>query len=290
VEPSTEPELLTPARVRELLNAHGLAPRKAAGQNFVVDPNTVRKIVRDAEVGPHDVVLEVGAGLGSLTLALVAAAERVIAVEIDAGLVEVLRELVGDRDDVALVHADALRTDLDALVDDGPARLIANLPYNVATPIVMEVLAGEAIRDIFVMVQREVGERWVAGPGDPLYGAVSVKIALAAAAELVAAVPPTVFHPVPRVESVTVRLTRRPDAPDRPTRAGVGRVVDVAFAQRRKTLRNALRPLAERGAIEAALRATGLPETARAQELDVDDFVRLAAALGPPNRAAGGRG
>ncbi|MGH3442865.1 MAG: 16S rRNA (adenine(1518)-N(6)/adenine(1519)-N(6))-dimethyltransferase RsmA, partial [Nitriliruptorales bacterium] len=238
-------DLLTPADVRRLLVSHGIAPRKAAGQNFVVDANTVRKIVRDAGVEPHDVVLEVGPGLGSLTLALAEAAARVAAVEVDAGLVAALAEVLEGVTNVEVVHADALRTDLGDVVGGGPARFIANLPYNVATPLVLDVLANEAFTDLFVMVQREVGQRWAADVGDELYGAVSVKIALAARAEIAAQVPRTVFHPVPKVDSVTVRIRRRPDAPSRDERARIARVVDAAFGQRRKTLRNSLRAVAE---------------------------------------------
>lgn len=277
-----QPELLTPSDVRRLLDAHGLAPRRADGQNFVVDPNTVRKIVRDADVGPKDVVLEVGPGLGSLTIALAAAARRVVAVEIDAGFVRALDEVLAGLDDVEVIHADALRTDLDAAVDGGPARLIANLPYNIATPLVLQVLDGEAVRDLFVMVQREVGERWTAGPGDPAYGAVSVKVQLAAEAEIVATVPRSVFHPVPNVDSVTVRMDRRADAPPVEERRRVAEVVDTAFAHRRKTLRNTLRPLTDAPA--DLLRSVGIDPTSRAEELDVSALRRVADALGEEDR------
>ena len=153
---------LTPTDVRRLLHEHGLAPRKSSGQNFVVDPNTVRRIVEASGVGPADTVLEVGPGLGSLTIPLADAAARVVALEIDAGLVRVLEETFADDANVTIVHGDALRADLAALVDGGPATLVANLPYNVATPIVMRALeAGDAIGEQYVMVQREVGS---AGP------------------------------------------------------------------------------------------------------------------------------
>jgi 16S rRNA (adenine1518-N6/adenine1519-N6)-dimethyltransferase len=278
VDGATEPRLLTPADIRALLDAHGLAPRRTAGQNFVVDPNTVRKVVRDAGVGPDDVVLEVGPGLGSLTLALAAVARHVVAVEIDEGLVAALRDILAGLDNVTVVRADAVRADLDALVD-GPARMVSNLPYSVATPVVMRVLAGTAVSDVFVMVQREVGERWAARPGDEQYGAVSVKLRLAATPDVVAAVPRTVFYPVPRVDSVTVRIVRRPDALPPEDRAAVGRVVNAAFAQRRKTLRNALQAVAERPEVERALGDAGLDPAARAETVDPEGFVRLARAL-----------
>lgn len=287
VEPEARrPELLTPATIRRLLDAHGIAPRKAAGQNFVIDQNTVRKIVRDAGVAAGDVVLEVGPGLGSLTLALADAADRVVAVEIDSGLVAALAEVLDGVRNVEIVHADAMRTDLGALVGGGPARFVANLPYNIATPLVLEVLEEEAFTDLFVMVQREVGQRWAAGVGDPSYGAVSVKLALAARAEVVAQVPRTVFYPVPNVDSVTVRIVRHPDARPRDERARVSRVVDRAFGQRRKTLRNSLRSAADAGTLAAAFDAAGIDPGRRAEELDVDDFVRLADALTVAERAA----
>lgn len=264
-------ELLTPGAVRRLLHDHGLAPRRSAGQNFVTDPNTVRKIVHDARVGAGDVVLEIGPGLGSLTLALAEVVRRVVAVEIDAGLSQALREVVAGRSNVEVVHADALRVDLDAILGE-PAKLVANLPYNVATPLVLRVLGCRAVDELFVMVQREVGARWAAGPGDPLYSGVSVKLRDLADVELVATVPPTVFHPVPKVDSVTVRVTRRPDPPGADDHAALVTVVDAAFGQRRKTVRNSLRPLLD----EAAIGAAGVDPGARPQDLALEDFRRLA--------------
>lgn len=278
---STGPTLLTPADVRRLLDAHGLAPRRAAGQNFVVDPNTVRKIVRDAAVAEDDVVLEIGPGLGSLTLALAATARRIVAVEIDAGLVRALREVTAGLENVEVVHADALRADLDALLGGTPARLVANLPYNIATPLVFHALGSANVRDLFVMVQREVGERWAARPGDPLYAGVSAKLALVARVRVVATVPRSVFLPVPNVDSVTVRILRREDAYSPQERAAISAVIDAAFAQRRKTLRNALRRLAGADQLSAALAAAGVEPGARAEELAVEDFARLAAAITP---------
>jgi 16S rRNA (adenine1518-N6/adenine1519-N6)-dimethyltransferase len=271
---------LTPTDVRRLLDQHGLAPRKSSGQNFVTDPNTVRRIVEASGVGPGDTVLEVGPGLGSLTIPLADTAARVVAIEIDAGLVRVLEELFSADDRVTVRHADALTTDLVAAVDGGPAVLVANLPYNVATPIVMRAIeAGPAITEQYVMVQREVGERWAAEVGHPLYSAVSVKIALSASARLDVTIPRAVFHPVPNVDSVMVRIRRRDDAPSPGARSRVTTVIDAAFAQRRKTLRNTLRSLGPVDVIVPALEAVGIDPGARAETLSVDDFVRLAAAL-----------
>ena len=283
------PEPLTPTDVRRLLDEHGLAPRKAAGQNFVGDPNTVRKIVRDARLSRDDTVLEIGPGLGSLTLALADAVGRVVAVEVDAGLSRVLRDVVlAEVPNVQVVHADAMERPVDELVPgDGPIRVVANLPYNLATPLVMHALASGRVADLYVMVQREVGQRWCADVGDPLYAAVSIKIALEAVAEIGATVSRQVFHPVPNVDSVMVRITRRDDALPAPARARVVEVVEAAFAQRRKTLRNTLRALAPRGLLDRAFAAAGLDGGARAEELSTEDFVRLAAALDAEEPAGG---
>lgn len=265
--------------MRRLLDEHGLAPRKAAGQNFVVDPNTVRRIVAAAGIGPDDLVLEVGPGLGSLTLGLADQAARVVAVEIDAGLVAALDEVLGGRDDVEVVHADALHSDLGALVGGGPARLVANLPYNVATPLVVHALEDPAISDLFVMVQREVGERWGAQVGDPLRAGVSLKLALLAEVTTVLTIPRTVFHPVPNVDSVMVRLTRRADAPDAQDRQRLFALLDVAFAQRRKTLRNTLRSVTDPDTLARAAAAAGVDLGARAETLTTQDLRGLDAAL-----------
>ncbi|WP_052666065.1 16S rRNA (adenine(1518)-N(6)/adenine(1519)-N(6))-dimethyltransferase RsmA [Nitriliruptor alkaliphilus] len=265
--------------MQRLLREHGLAPRKAAGQNFVVDPNTVRRIVAAADLAPTDTVLEIGPGLGSLTLGLAEAVARVVAVEIDAGMVGALGEVLADVGNVEVVHADALHTALGELVDDGPARLVANLPYNTATPIVMHALADPAVADLFVMVQREVGERWAARPGHPLHAGVSVKLALQADAVVAMTVPRSVFHPVPNVDSVMVRLTRRADAPTGARRERLLAFVDVAFTQRRKTLRNNLRSLAPLEVLTAAADEADIDLGTRAETLDAVAIARLADAL-----------
>lgn len=273
-------ELLTPSRVRDLLDRHGLAPRKAAGQNFVTDPNTVRRIVDAAQLDLADTVVEIGPGLGSLTLGLADAVRRVVAIEIDAGLVAALEETVGGLAHVEVVHADALRVLPSEVAGPGPLRVVANLPYNTATPLVLRALADPAVGDLFVMVQREVGERWTARPGHPLHAGVSVKVALQARAELALAVPRTVFHPVPNVDSVMVRLTRRPDAPEPGQVASLSALVDAAYAQRRKTLRNNLRGRLPPGALDRAAEQAGIDLGTRAETLDAAAVERLGAALG----------
>lgn len=264
---------LSVADVAELLDRHGLAPRKSAGQNFVGDPNTVEAIVADVDLAPDDVVVEIGPGLGSLTLPLADAALRVVAIEIDAGLVRALAEVVGPRDDVEVHHADALEVHLGDLCG-GPFRCVANLPYNLATPLLLHVLEDPSARDCYVMVQREVGQRWAARPGDPLYAGVSVKVQLMAQVEIGRAISRQVFTPVPRVDSVMVRAVR--------TRAldpWVRAVVDAAFARRRRTLRNTLQAVAEVDRVEEALRSCGLDLTARPERLAPAAFVELAEQL-----------
>jgi len=275
--------LLTPSAAREILERHGLATRKRAGQHLLVDPNTVRRIVGAARLDADDVVLEVGPGIGSLTLGLVGAVRRIVAVEIDAGFVTALADVLAPIDGVEVVHADALAVDLGALVDGGPARLVANLPYNVATPIVVDALASGAFTELFVMVQREVGERWAARPGDTGYSGVSAKLGVLADVSVELHIPRGVFLPVPNVDSVMVRLTRRPDAPDTAGFAAIARAIDAAFAQRRKTLRNTLRALGSAEEVAAAAGAAGVDLGARPEELAPSTLVRLAEAFARPH-------
>lgn len=270
---------LSRRQVRELLDELGLAPSRALGQNFVADPNTVRRIARLAGVGPGDRVVEIGPGLGSLTLALVETGAEVTAVELDRHLLPALRRVV-DPHGVRIVHGDALALDWDELLGDGDADrpwvLVANLPYNVATPLVLQLLERvPAITTMLVMVQREVAERLAARPGDPAYGIPSVKVAYWADAEVVGRVPPTVFVPQPRVESALVRLRRLP-AP----RVGADphrlfRLVEAAFAQRRKMLRRSLAGLVD----AAAFARAGVPPEARPEQLDLTDWDRLVRAV-----------
>lgn len=272
--------LLTPREVRALLETHGLAPRKALGQHFVVDANTLHKVVRAAGVGPGDLVCEVGPGLGSLTLALRRAGARVVALEVDAGLVRALGDVVGDDPQVRVVHGDALVADLAGLVGGGPAAFVSNLPYNVATPVVLRGLEAGAFDRLLVVVQRDVGHRWASTVGDRLYGAVSVKLAALADVTVVSAVSRNAFYPVPNVDSVMVRLLPRPWV--LPVgRAALFALVQAGFSQRRKRLRNALtRPGRPPAAVERALAECGLDPAARAEELDLQAWTALAARLG----------
>lgn len=269
---------LTRREAMDLLAQHGLRPSRALGQNFVVDPNTVRRVARLARVGPGDRVVEIGAGLGALTLALVESGASVTAVEVDRRLIDVLRDVVGSSG-ATVVQGDALVLDWVALVGTQPGAwvLVANLPYNVATPLVLRLLEEvPAIGRMLVMVQREVGERLAAQPGSKAFGAVSVKVAYWATAAVVATVPPTVFHPRPKVESALVAIERRREPVVDPAVVSYERlsvVVRAGFAHRRKMLRGALSGVVAPGAFAAV----GVSPQARAEQLDVDAWARLAA-------------
>ncbi|MCP3783336.1 MULTISPECIES: 16S rRNA (adenine(1518)-N(6)/adenine(1519)-N(6))-dimethyltransferase RsmA [Micromonospora] len=276
--------LLGPAEIRELAARLGVSPTKKLGQNFVHDPNTVRRIVTTAGLAPDDVALEVGPGLGSLTLALLPVAAHVHAVELDPALAAALPETAArfagpDAARLTVHPGDALRVTAGELADPAPTALVANLPYNVAVPVVLHLLAElPTLRHGLVMVQKEVADRLVAGPGSKVYGIPSVKLAWYARSRAAGKVPPNVFWPVPNVDSGLVAFTRRePPRADVPRQA-VFAVVDAAFAQRRKTLRAALAGWAggaDRAA--AALTAAGVDPGARGESLTVEQFAAIAA-------------
>lgn len=282
---------LTRRRVQALLDDHGLAPRRALGQNFVVDPNTVRRIARLARVGSGDRVVEVGPGLGSLTLALAETGADVTAVEVDRYLVPVLRTVV-EPAGVTVIEGDALTLDWDTVLGPGPPAsrsaagagegwvdpgrdwvMVGNLPYNVATRLILHLLEQvPQVRRMLVMVQREVGERLVAGVGDPAYGIPSVKVEYWAAATPVGRVPASVFLPRPRVESGLVELTRHHAPPVDVDREKLFALVEAGFGKRRKTLRRSLAGLVD----DQDLVAAGIRPGARAEELSLHDWARLA--------------
>jgi 16S rRNA (adenine1518-N6/adenine1519-N6)-dimethyltransferase len=281
----TQAVLLGPADIRELAGRLGIRPTKALGQNFVIDANTVRRIVRAAGVGPDDVVLEVGPGLGSLTLALLPEARRVVAVEIDGTLAAALPGTVADRapglaERLEVVHTDALRiTGVPGTVPETePTALVANLPYNVAVPVILHLLATlPSLRHGLIMVQAEVADRLIAAPGGKIYGVPSVKLAWYADARWGGPVGRTVFWPVPNVDSGLVAFTRREPPATSASRDEVFAAVDAAFAQRRKTLRAALSGWAgSAAAAERALRAAGVDPSARGEALGVAAFARIA--------------
>lgn len=261
----------TRTEIADLLQRHGLSPVHHLGQNFLADANITRKIVGVARIQPGDRVVEVGAGTGTLTRALAAAGARVVAYEIDAGLAPVLEEVTGGLD-VELRFEDVMNVDLGADLDGGPWTMVANLPYNVGTPLVLDALRTlpDIVRFV-VMVQREVAERFAASPGSKDYGLPSVVTGIHAPARIAFRVPPQVFYPAPSVDSAVVVMDRVPTPP------GAARAIELAaagFNQRRKMLRRSLA-----GALEdpvATIQAAGLDPTSRAEDLTPADFLRLA--------------
>jgi 16S rRNA (adenine1518-N6/adenine1519-N6)-dimethyltransferase len=267
------------AEINRLLDEHGLSPRRAFGQNFVADPNTVRRIARLADVGPSDHVIEIGAGLGSLTLALAEFGARVTAIEVDHGVAPVLRSVVRDVPNVTVIEADARDVDWDEIVPP-PTRavVVANLPYNVATPLVADLLDTVPCLDRFVvMVQKEVAQRLAASAGSPDYGAVSVKVAYWATARILGDVPPTVFVPRPKVVSSVIEIRRRPEPAIGPhvRPEDLFTIVRMAFGQRRKMLRRSLASVVSTTDFEHA----GVSPEARPEDLDVDQWGRLVEAI-----------
>lgn len=286
-------DYLTSSSIRALCDRFGIAPKKSLGQNFLADPNTARRIAALADVGPGDAVLEIGPGLGSLTVALVERGAHVRAVELDARVAAALREVLGLESGVDVRVADALHTPLEPLLSDPPPgatrgraegaegaagwTCVSNLPYNVAVPVVVRLLEeAPEIERMVVLVQREVGERLAAGPGDGQYGAVSVKVAYYSEASLLGVVPPTVFVPRPKVESILVGLVRRADPPVTvPDVPALFSLVRAGFAQRRKMLRRSLQP-ALGARTEAVLADAGVAPTARAENLGLEEWAAVA--------------
>jgi 16S rRNA (adenine1518-N6/adenine1519-N6)-dimethyltransferase len=270
----------SPSAIRALLAEHGLEPSRALGQNFMADGNTARKIARLAGIGPGDQVVEVGAGLGSLTLALLETGAAVTAIEVDRHLAPLLRSVV-EPEGAVVVEEDAMHLDWHRLLGPTPGAwaLVANLPYNIATPLVLDLLETvPAIDRMLVLVQLEVAERLAAGPGTKAYGIPSVKRAWWADATIAAKVSPTVFIPQPRVESALVDLRRHAPAGGEDERRAVFDLVETGFNQRRKMLRRSLLAKVEPGDLDAA----AIRPEARAEELELGDWQRLAAAVRSP--------
>lgn len=278
---SAGPRLLGPADVRLLAHRLGVRPAKQRGQNFVIDANTVRRIVSVSGVSNGEQVLEVGPGLGSLTLGLLGAGAQVTAVEVDhalaAGLAQTIAEYAPDQAGcLTVIEDDALRV----RIPGSPTALVANLPYNVAIPVLLHLLETvPSLHRALVMVQREVAERLAAPPGSKVYGVPTVKAAWYAGVRKAGHVGRNVFWPAPNVDSALVLMERREPPKTHVGRQQVFDVVDAAFGQRRKMLRSSLAGLAPGGAAEQALLAAGVDPTARAERLTVVDFARIADCL-----------
>jgi 16S rRNA (adenine1518-N6/adenine1519-N6)-dimethyltransferase len=267
----------TRTELTALLDQYGLKPSRALGQNFVVDPNTVRRIARLADVHEGDLVLEIGAGLGSLTLALVETGAEVHAMEVDRYLLDPLTAVVSPHG-VTVHHADALKADYAQILAGREAIVVANLPYNVATPLVLHLLESEPlITRMLVMVQKEVGERFAAHAGDDAYGAASLRLQYFADARVVGKVGPSVFIPKPNVDSALVSIVRRDHVRIDPTlvsETALFEVIRTSFGQRRKMLRRSLAGWSSEGVFERA----DIAATRRPEELTLEEFARLAAA------------
>lgn len=287
---SEHPALLSAADIRQLADILDLRPTKTLGQNYVIDPNTIRRIVGAAKLDATEHVLEIGPGLGSLTLGILDVAQAVTAIEIDPPVASRLATTVeqwrpGTADRLAVLEADALRIGHDdiaavtpSVAAGPPTAIVANLPYNVAVPVMLHILAElPSIQHGLVMVQQEVAERLIAAPGSKIYGVPSVKMAWYAETKSAGAVGTKVFWPAPRITSGLVHFTARQPPATTATRAQVFEVIDVAFAQRRKTLRAALSGWAGSGArAEQLLVAAGVDPKARGEVLDVEQFARIA--------------
>jgi len=278
----TQVELLGAAHIRQLATALNVVPTKKLGQNFVIDPNTVRRIAAEAHLQTDDVVVEIGPGLGSLTLAMLPTVRQVVAVEIDRILAVQLPITVAKHaptlaDRLSVINADAMTV---TELGHAPSKLVANLPYNISVPVVLHFLEQfPSIREVLVMVQAEVADRMAAGPGSRTYGVPSAKLAWYGNVTKAGNVGRNVFWPAPNVDSGLVRIVRHEQTPDANLRSKTFAVIDSAFGQRRKTIRSALSSaLGTTTQVEAVLQAAGLDSGLRGEQLSLDDFLAIAKA------------
>ena len=285
-----ETPLASPRATREVLDRHGLRPRKGYGQNFLVDPNILRKIVEASGIGPEDLVLEVGPGIGTLTQALCQAAGSVLAVEVDSGLLPVLSETLAPYPNVEVWNRDALELDFAVIAREKnrgrPFAVVANLPYYITTPLLLALLESEApFSSLTVMVQKEVADRISASPGSKDYGALSLAVAYRARAETVFSVPPSCFFPQPKVGSAVVHLTLHAVPPVEGEREEIFRLIRGAFLHRRKNLPNALAMSCglPKEKTENAMKALGWPTGLRGEALSLQQFAALAEAIEEEN-------
>ncbi len=291
------PTLGNPRNTIEIIQKYGFSFQKKFGQNFLIDPHVLDKIIRAAGVTKEDCVLEIGPGIGTMTQYLAESAGRVAAVEIDANLIPILQETLAEYDNITVIHADILKVDIGEIAraynGGRPLKVVANLPYYITTPIIMGLLEGNApVDSITVMVQKEVAERIQAGPGSRDYGALSLAVRYYAEPYLVANVPPNCFIPRPNVGSAVLRLTRRREnAVQTKDRELMFRLIRASFNQRRKTLLNGLNNAADipfpKETLAAAVKAAGLPDNVRGEDLGLEKFAELADYLagqesGPP--------
>jgi len=278
--------LYSPSQVREVLDRHGFTFSKGLGQNFLIDGNIVRKIVRSADIGKDDYVLEIGPGMGTLTEELALNAKKVIALEIDERLRPVLAETLDPYDNVEVVYGDVLKLPLREIIEEKcggqPVKVVANLPYYVTTPIIGRLIEENLpLKSISVMVQKEVADRMAAKPHTKDYGSLTLFVGFYTEPQIMMKVPKTVFMPQPKIDSSVIRLNVKKDLPDT-NRDSYFKLVRAAFSKRRKTLINALSTYgleADKEEIREALKRAGIEETIRGEDLHMDDYIRLAREL-----------
>lgn len=282
--------LYSPKQIKETLDRYGFTFSKSLGQNFLIDGNIVRKIVKEANITKDDYVLEIGPGMGTLTEELALNAKKVVAVELDKKLLPILDETLAGYDNVEIVYGDILKIDVKQLIDEkfdgGPVKVVANLPYYVTTPIIGKLLESNLNLDsIIVMVQKEVAERMAAGPGSKVYGSLSIFVNFYCNPKIVVKVPNTVFMPKPKIDSAVIRLEVKKELPDI-DREKFFMVVKAGFSKRRKTIINALSTYGfdlDKQAFIDALEKTGIKLEERAENISVEEFIKLSTELPPLN-------
>ena len=282
--------LYSPSQIKETLDKYGFKFSKSLGQNFLIDGNIVRKIVREANITKDDYVLEIGPGMGTLTEELALSAKKVVAVELDRKLLPILDETLEGYDNVEIVYGDILKIDVKQLIEEklngGPVKIVANLPYYVTTPIIGKLLEDNLNLDsIIVMVQKEVAERMAAGPGSKSYGALSIFVNFYSHPKIVVKVPNTVFMPQPKIDSAVIKLDVKRELPDI-DREKFFKVVKAGFSKRRKTIINALSTYGfdlDKEVFREALEEAGIKFEERAENISIEDFVKLSTILPPLN-------
>lgn len=280
--------LYSPKYVKEILNRYGFKFSKSLGQNFLIDGNIVRKISEAGDITKEDCILEIGPGIGTLTEELALKAKKVVAVELDESLLPILDETLKDYDNVEIIHGDILEVDINKLIEKklegGPIKVVANLPYYVTTPIIARLIEEDFnIESIIVMIQKEVADRIVASPNNKQYGSLSVFVNFYTSPEIMVKVPKTVFMPQPKVDSSVIKLKLKKDLPE-VNRKIFFKVVKSAFGKRRKTILNALSSNdlgVNKETIKEVLEKLDIPLEARAENLNIEDFIKISKTLPP---------
>lgn len=282
--------LYSPSYIKEILSFHGFRFSKSLGQNFLIDGNIVRKIVEKAAITSEDCVLEIGPGIGTLTEELALNAKKVVAVEIDKKLIPILDETIGKHENIEIINDDVLKIDIEKLIDEklegGPVKVVANLPYYVTTPIIAKLIEKKLnIESIVVMVQKEVADRMVAGPGSKTYGSLSVLIDYYSLPEIVLNVPKTVFMPQPKIDSAVIKLNIKKDLTDIDSEK-LFKVVKASFSKRRKTILNAIATYGfdiEKNTVRECLQECDISPSERAENLSTEEFAKISKCLPPLN-------